>query len=162
MMAHGFQLESARQEATDRQRRRSRQTSALVLEGERCGRGVLRRSIQLDDREMLAPSQVADREFNVLASTTTHLRLWACARRASRPLAPRLESWLETGWTLTEIDFVRRRGVQGVVRPIPVVQPHDETPIVPRLSFRTGGIPGTEGQPGSCARGRRDLRPFST
>ena len=50
---------------------------------------------------------------------------------------------------------------KSLVRPFVVVQAHDETPMVPKLSFRTGGTPGTKGQPGSCGQGRRDLSPFS-
>ena len=34
--------------------------------------------------------------------------------------------------------------LQGLVGPRVVVQAHDETPMVPKLSFRTGGTPGTE------------------
>jgi hypothetical protein len=34
---------------------------------------------------------------------------------------------------------------KSLVGPFVVVQAHDETPMVPKLSFRTGGTPGTEG-----------------
>ncbi|MGB6000152.1 MAG: hypothetical protein WBI00_06685, partial [Thermoanaerobaculia bacterium] len=51
--------------------------------------------------------------------------------------------------------------VEGLVRPGVVVQAHDETPMVPKLSFRTGGTPGREEEPGSCVRRRSDLGLFS-
>ena len=56
---------------------------------------------------------------------------------------------------------LRRILAESKVRPGNVIQAHEETPMVPKLSFRTGGTRGTEEQPGSCVRRRRDLRPFS-
>ena len=37
-----------------------------------------------------------------------------------------------------------KRTAKTLMRALYVVQAHDETPIVPRLLFRTGGTPGTE------------------
>ena len=50
---------------------------------------------------------------------------------------------------------------ERLVRSRVVVQAHDETPMVPKLSFRTGGTPGREEEPGSCVRRRSDLGLFS-
>ena len=54
-----------------------------------------------------------------------------------------------------------RVAFEGLVGPRVVVQAHDETPMVPKLSFRTGGTPGREEEPGSCVRRRSDLGLFS-
>ncbi len=59
------------------------------------------------------------------------------------------------------VSVLRSVAIQSHVAAESVVQAHDETPIVPKLSCRTAGTPGTEEQPGSCVRRRRDLRRFS-
>jgi len=116
---------------------------------------------QPDDGQVLASRAVLDREFKPRTTTSIDLRVRSSAGRAARPSTSWLEARREARGRSFEVDLVRGAHMESGVRPVFVVQPHDETPIVPRLSFRTGGIPGTEGQPRSCARGRRDLRPFS-
>ena len=156
MMAHGFQLESARQEATDRQKHRTRQSSPDVLERGRGGREQLRRALQLNDGKVLAPGEVPDREFNVLASTTAHLRLWPCAGRASRPEPARLEPWLATGRSSAEVDLVRRRGFQRVMRSVPVV-PID---IQRQLSAKRSSLVGDQQQPSRALEFHRSDEPL--
>ena len=67
---------------------------------------------------------------------------------------PPLARWLNLAWPGSV-------AVEGLVGPRVVVQAHDETPMVPKLSFRTGGTPGREEEPGSCVRRRSDLGLFS-
>ena len=42
------------------------------------------------------------------------------------------------------VGWLDQRATKALMRALYVVQAHDETPIVPRLLFRTGGTPGTE------------------
>ena len=114
-MKSGIRFDSVQQGQRDQQKRTNAETNPHVLEEGLRWRRLLRRSLQLDDGEMPAASQVVNREFNVLASTTAHLRLRAGARRTSRPMSARLKSLFTTGRSSKKIDLVRRRGVQRVV-----------------------------------------------
>jgi hypothetical protein len=99
---------------------------------------------QLDDREMLANHAEADVKIESSAASTAKLYLRLSTRRTSRPTPPLLESWCATSGRLSKVDFIGSPDVQPGMWPIAVVQAHDETPIVPRLLFRTGGTPGME------------------
>ena len=74
-IGHGFQLEPALRKAREEQNRPTGETSPRVPEGKHRERGLLRRALQFDDREMPAASQVADIDFEVVASTLSLIHI---------------------------------------------------------------------------------------
>jgi hypothetical protein len=72
--------------------------------------------------------------------------------RTSGPVSSRFETRLTSSWFRSIIDLVGCAPIQRIVWSVFIVQADDETPIVLRLSFRTGGTPGTERLPRSYAR----------
>ena len=160
-MKHVTQVESARRGSNQQPHRPYVRTDPRFPKGEEREFVSLRGPSQHDHRQMTASRQVAHVQFDALAGSPAHLGLRSGTRRSSWPISSRLESPRPTGRSAVEVDLVGRPGLERVVRSISVVQAHDETPMVPRLLFRTGGTPGTEGQPRCCARWRRGLEPFS-
>jgi len=89
-------------------------------------RGSLGRWFQLDEWEVPAPRQVAHVQFESLAAAASDLRLLPRTRRARRPSSSRLKSWLATSRPSSEVDLVRRRAIESVVRSVLVVPVGEE------------------------------------
>ena len=83
--------------------------------------GSLRRALQFNDRQVLAPRQVAQLQFDHLPDLATHFSLRRGARRSPRPAPPRLDPRRFAGTIAVEVDLVGRCGSQPLVRTVAVV-----------------------------------------
>ncbi len=116
-----IRVESAQQTQTDQWQRVTAQTGPRVLEEERRKRDPLRRSFQLDEWEVPAPRQVTNVQFDPLSAATSNLRLRPGTRRAPWPMSSRFKPWLSASRPSIEVDLVRRRTIESVVRSVAVV-----------------------------------------
>ena len=113
-----IRVESAQRGSEDQQVRVSTQTIPCVPEGERRGRKRLRRALQLNDREMPSPREMADAQCEELAAPTSNLCLRPGTRRAAGPVLSRFEPRRTAGGPLPVVDLVGRRAIQHVMGPM--------------------------------------------
>jgi hypothetical protein len=92
-----------------------------MLEENHRTRGSLRRSFQLNEWEVPAPRQVSNVPFDPLTAATSNLRLRAGRRRDPWPMSSRFKPWLQANRPSVEVDLVRRRTIESLLRPVSVV-----------------------------------------